>query len=216
MNYQSLKELFAMQRELDKEIVTKHEEAAATDGKVVPEWKFLALNVEIGECANEWRSFKVWSNDREPRTLMFKCENCKALSLKESDYCGHCISLGVYAETVEVKPLLEEAVDCLHFALSIGNDVGFKLPNELHLGPLVEANHYNTTLEQFNALYGTLSDLNLYIGKEDSQEMNAELYEPVLFTLLALTEKLGFTWEEIVEAYKLKNKVNHDRQNNGY
>lgn len=195
----NLSKLFETQRKLDERIVKEK----GLEGQNLLAKKILALQVELGELANEHRGFKFWSNDREPRTRKYL-----------TPYTEQDSHLGVGAQWV--NPLLEEAVDCLHFALSIGNDVGFKFPNDIHLEPLVEANHYNSTLEQFNALYGTISDLNLYIGKEDSQEMNAELYEPVLFTLLALTEKLGFTWEEIVEAYFEKNKVNHERQSSGY
>lgn len=230
MENQSLKNLFKMQRELDREIVAKHKSATIMEGEVVPKWKFLSLFVEIGECANEWRGFKVWSNDRNPRIRQnVNCNSCEGSgdinwpSSKESlleggqphlyEKCEDCMGSG---EEEPRNPLLEETVDCLHFVLSIGNDVGYTLPSELHLESLVAANHHDSTLEQFNSLIGTLSDLNLYIGRESSQEMNVELYESVLLTLIALTEKLEFTWGEVVEAYKRKNKVNHDRQNSGY
>jgi dimeric dUTPase (all-alpha-NTP-PPase superfamily) len=57
----------------------------------------LALLVEIGECANEWRGFKYWSKKQKP------------------DYFeGY-------------NPLLEEYVDGLHFVLEHGLDGGYDL-----------------------------------------------------------------------------------------
>lgn len=44
-------------------------------------------------------------------------------------------------------------------------------------------------------LFDTQKGLELYIG---------------------LGEMLGFTWDQIEEAYYAKNKVNHERQNTGY
>ena len=50
-------ELYNIQKELDKKIMTEHQ----LEGRnVVPE-KILALQVELGELANETRCFKYWS-----------------------------------------------------------------------------------------------------------------------------------------------------------
>ena len=65
----------------------------------------LALLVELGEFANNWRGFKFWSADKKPKTKGIKEEN------------------GV---KVEYDPLLEEFVDCLHFILSLSINSGNK------------------------------------------------------------------------------------------
>lgn len=229
MKYQNIKELFTMQKELDNRIAINHEDIKPDDNSAVPEWKFLALFVELGECANEWRGFKVWSNNRNPITVeKLECFICNGTGDENYEFvqeaaegtgrheyikCTSCEGTGYNGTR---NPLLEETVDCLHFVLSMGNDIGYKVPGDIHLEQLVAASHYPTTLQQFNAVIGSLSDLNLYVGGPSNKEMNEELYEPVLLALLALTEKLEFTWEEIVKAYKDKNKVNHDRQNKGY
>lgn len=59
----NLSKLFSMQRELDEKIVR---EKNLHDLDRLPYLK-LALLVELGELANEWRGFKFWSNDRKPR-----------------------------------------------------------------------------------------------------------------------------------------------------
>ncbi|SDX62014.1 dUTP diphosphatase [Salimicrobium album] len=44
---------------LDPHIIKQHPDIAELDNN---DWKFLALQVELGELANETRCFKVWSN----------------------------------------------------------------------------------------------------------------------------------------------------------
>ncbi|MNR93675.1 dUTPase [compost metagenome] len=95
----NLTKLFEMQRELDERIV---KEKGLEGLDLLPE-KILALQVELGECANEWRGFKFWSKDQRPRT---------------SKWVAPSMGLS-FAE--ERNPLLEEYIDCLHFILSIGN-----------------------------------------------------------------------------------------------
>ena len=56
----NLDELFKLQMELDKRIVEQH---ALQNRSLVSE-KILALQVEIGELANETRCFKYWSTKK--------------------------------------------------------------------------------------------------------------------------------------------------------
>lgn len=58
-----LTKLFEVQLQLDAEIEQKH----PTEKMERVDKKFLAMFTEFGECANEWRGFKFWSNDQEPR-----------------------------------------------------------------------------------------------------------------------------------------------------
>lgn len=55
--------LYELQRQLDERIITERN----LQGDDLLENTVLALQVELGECANEWRGFKHWSNDQEPR-----------------------------------------------------------------------------------------------------------------------------------------------------
>lgn len=58
----NLSKLFEMQRELDERIV---KEKGLEGRDLLPE-KILALQVELGELANEWRGFKFWKVDPQP------------------------------------------------------------------------------------------------------------------------------------------------------
>lgn len=55
--------LFEKQRQLDEYIV----KTKGLEGEDLLPNKILALQVELGELANEWRGFKHWSDDRMPR-----------------------------------------------------------------------------------------------------------------------------------------------------
>src|SRR5690606_21727353 len=94
----NLYKLFKIQAKLDEKIVKEK----GLEGQDLLDKKILALQVELGELANCWRGFKYWSNDQEPITK---------IDIGNSQYSI-------------VNPLLEEYVDCLHFILSIGNDIG--------------------------------------------------------------------------------------------
>lgn len=60
----NLSKLFEMQKVLDERIILEK----GLEGQDLLPNKILALQVELGEMANEWRGFKHWSSDRKPRT----------------------------------------------------------------------------------------------------------------------------------------------------
>ena len=99
-----LKKLFDAQKELSNRIMEEHPELKGQDN--LP-WKILAFQVEVSELANEWRGFKMWSHDREPRTK------------------NGCFVV-VDGKVKEQNPLLEEYADGFHFLLETGLELGFE------------------------------------------------------------------------------------------
>lgn len=189
----NLQKLFEIQTKLDEHIVKEK----GLEGQNLLDEKILALQVELGELANEWRGFKFWSEDREPRT-------------KEIDY------FTVTKDNFEYKnPLLEEYVDCLHFILSIGNEIEFK---SYHLVGTIDRQDGIT--DMFNSVYEEISALSRSIKQRNLTNNGMKVavinYSVVLESLLDIGEMLGFTWEQIEQAYLDKNKINHERQANGY
>jgi dimeric dUTPase (all-alpha-NTP-PPase superfamily) len=146
----------------------------------------LALLVELGECANEWRGFKFWSVNQLPHTSAVRTP---CMMEEDKEY---------------YNPLLEEYVDCLHFILEIGLEHGFD--KELPLA--IEELEYNTIEMQFTQLMRT--DWDYYTSGHGSY------YHEGLELFVSLGEMLGFTWEQIEQAYFAKNKINHHRQEVGY
>ncbi|MCM3665528.1 dUTP diphosphatase [Mesobacillus subterraneus] len=168
----------------------------------------LALLVELGELANEQRSWKFWSKDREPRILVSggSCLHCAGTGNKFYDddeegweWCEYCEDGETYK-----NPLLEEYVDGLHFVLELGIELDF---SELHLIGNVSMPTSEIT-EMFIDIYQTTTLV---------KNTRNKIHYSILFEeYLVLGEMLGFTWEQIEQAYFEKNKLNHTRQDSGY
>src|SRR5690625_2846559 len=99
----NLEKLFQAQKELDDRIIKEK----GLKGRDLLDKKILALQVELGELANEWEMFKFWKENPEPRNYCMACE----IPEVEAHDCHNS--------------LLEEYVDSLHFILSIGLEMDF-------------------------------------------------------------------------------------------
>lgn len=188
----NIPKLFETQRLLNSHIDEKHpaqiKEARLTD-------KVLALSAELMECANEWRGFKFWSNDRAPRNKCMKCQ---------------------FTETPhECRiPLLEEFVDCLHLIISIGLDFNVS-PDEL----FVPSSTKVTSSNMFISIQRDVLDLHFYNKQTptlEDLERRETLCKLTFIRILELGITFGFTVEQIEAAYYSKNKINHARQDNHY
>ena len=160
----NLDELFKLQMELDKKIVEQH---ALQNRSLVSE-KTLALQVEIGELANETRCFKYWSTK------------------KPSDK----------------NVILEEYVDCIHFLLSIGLEFSF---TDISVDAVLSEAKLT---DQFISIYIDLNDFIICSSKDH--------YSTLFEDFLSLGLSIGFSEEDILEHYLLKNNINHERQASGY
>lgn len=184
----NLTKLFDMQRTLDARIVEQH----GLQGQDLLPQKILALQVELGECANEWRGFKFWSTDQDPREKEMSIID---LSKRFNTETG---------ENIEWKnPLLEEYIDCLHFILSIGLDLDIDV---YAFG--IEAVTSDTIIDSFKSVFDAIT---LF-----SEDLEIWDYEQLFDRFAGLGNMLGFTSEQIEEAYLNKNKVNHERQDTNY
>lgn len=151
--------LYKIQAELKERIGYKGEDKL--------EKMMLALLVELGETANEWRGFKYWSKDQSPR-----------------------------------PKLLEEYVDGLHFVLELGLDLGFVFDQ------VTIFYECENITKQFLHIYNQVLEVMLHKSKYT--------YLVLVRLYLGLGEMLGFTSDQIEAAYLEKNRINHERQNNGY
>lgn len=206
----NLTKLFEMQAQLDADIMANHPVQEGEDrfGK-----KVLALLVELGELGQCWRGFKYWSKDQQARTAE-RCVRCTGEGVGyfsgnvytgRKEKCGICNGTGVNRSC---NPLLEEYVDCLHFILSIGNDLGEnkRIISSMYIG--------DKTLitEQFNLIFSKAGALAF----EHDEQHKRLTYRILTEYVLALGKMLGFTWEQIEQAYYDKNKENFARQARGY
>lgn len=182
----NITKLFEMQRELDERIVKEK----GLEGKDLLPQKILALQVELGECANEWRGFKFWSKNQNPRTEFIQpCFECNGEDIGME--CHRCEGEGY---EIKSNPLLEEYIDCLHFILSIGISLGENEARPQTIYDRSIVNLFSETITwDWQGHYGCGLTVFIELGKE-----------------------LGFTWDQIEAAYMDKNAVNHDRQSTGY
>lgn len=213
----NLQPLFEAQKKLDDNI----EKNKGLEGQNLLDKKILALQVELGELANDWRGFKYWSENQEPRTwdVCELCEGSKEISATtDTGSVGETYEVyDVYDVDVECplcegydddrNPLLEEYVDCLHFILSIGNDLGLYVTS-------CEYEEYRDLTESETSITRQFITMNYLISM--MIETPRTHYHVIIFDHITLGEMLGFTWEQVEQAYFAKNEENHRRQENGY
>ncbi|WP_338788790.1 dUTP diphosphatase [Metabacillus sp. FJAT-53654] len=154
----------------------------------------LALLVEVGECANEWRGFKFWSTNQQPRTLALRHP---AMMEEDKEY---------------YNPLLEEYVDGLHFVLELALEIAYEIQfdvcdyiSEIDNDIKSQEQKSKNIIEQFNTVFYFANTVNY-----DCE------YSNLFAAYYYLGEMLGFTWDQIEQAYMDKNKINHERQESGY
>lgn len=200
-----LKELYEMQKVLDQRIIDQHNLGGVD---LLPN-TVLALQVEIAELANCWRGFKHWSKDQNPR-LEVVCHSCKGnkkfsfCGIQEDEDCSYCDGSGI-----QERPLLEEYVDCLHFFLSIARQLGLDETDLTIIDDYLEGS--------------TTKVLTRLIYHSGGIDMGYTPYSAITSFRMAFNmffalgqQRFGFTLEQIEAAYLDKNKVNHERQANGY
>jgi len=100
----------------------------------------------------------------------------------------------------DYKKVLEELSDVLHFLLSIGAAIG---------------------VDPYEMPYKIYRKKNLIEQLDDMFNVARICYVPLqwhwaMSVYLGLCDILGFTWEDIEDAYLTKNKVNLARQEQGY
>ena len=181
----NLSRLFDTQEALEARILESHPELQGQDNL---NWKVLALQVELGECANEWRGFKKWSNDRKPRN-----------------------GQNEMGKPIGANKVLEEYVDCLHLVLSIGLEIGIATYtiNENLSKP--ERYGDKSIIKRFSGLISSINTLVMVRAF-----MRTQVYYSIFDDFIKLGYQLGYTWEQIEQAYYAKNKINHQRQESGY
>ncbi|HSJ37508.1 MAG TPA: dUTP diphosphatase [Planococcus sp. (in: firmicutes)] len=99
--------------------------------------------------------------------------------------------------------ILEEYVDSIHFLLSLGIDRDLKMLAEWP-EPLAD--------KDLTALFLKTNRSIL----EFLEEHSMSTYQTVWSCYGRIAEMLGFTYEDVMEAYVAKNQKNYDRQRNGY
>ncbi|MBC8588068.1 dUTP diphosphatase [Paratissierella segnis] len=104
--------------------------------------------------------------------------------------------------------LLDELADVLHFYLSIGNQLDIYYIND----EIREYEKIRDMTNTFKSLYYWISKLN----NTDIKNVNSHAYYNIGIGIKILTHLLGFTDEEVEQAYLKKHEENYRRQRDGY
>lgn len=107
----------------------------------------------------------------------------------------------------ESSVILEEYVDGLHFLLSIGNTLEQE-PNSDTVDTDKRESSKQEVTAAFLEIFGTVSLLRI--------EPSSESFGALFSAYVDLAGLLGYTWEDVLNAYEIKNKENYSRQDNGY
>jgi dimeric dUTPase (all-alpha-NTP-PPase superfamily) len=104
--------------------------------------------------------------------------------------------------TADFTKTLYEFVDCLHFALSIGNDLNFIVPK-------VSVGEAKSVKLAFLVTFKALDNFA-------TNSLTKKWYDLLIHELFMLAFTIGLTPFQIKTAYFRKNKVNHRRQEADY
>jgi dimeric dUTPase (all-alpha-NTP-PPase superfamily) len=109
--------------------------------------------------------------------------------------------------------LLEEFVDGLHFVLELGLDL-LEARTISGLPSYIVPKTNGTITKKFKTIIQSALLLEQHHSKK--HPLTDVRYWDLIEHYVGLGEMLGFTCEEIEAAYMEKNKINHERQENGY
>lgn len=132
----------------------------------------------------------------------YKIERIIALQVEFNELLNELPFLFKYwtNKKMDREKALEEYIDGLHFILSIGNDFGIE-----------DYEYTKPTNPNTHDMRRLALGINNMIGR-----LRKDSYKELFDHYLLFGEKLGFTQEEIENAYMDKNKVNYERQEQGY
>jgi dimeric dUTPase (all-alpha-NTP-PPase superfamily) len=115
-----------------------------------------------------------------------------------------CFKFWSVKPSSEREVILEEFVDGVHFILSLGIECGYEDLESVPSNRTAETD----ISKQFLEIYEAVQKFRINRGKEN--------YVELFQSYLKLAQLLGFTDDQIEQAYIKKNEVNYDRQRKGY
>lgn len=98
--------------------------------------------------------------------------------------------------------ILDELVDCIHFALSLSNTLGI---DELKF-------IMDDMKRPIRVIYFDILE-KLTIARTNKDKVE---FKSLIFNILEIAWYMNYSMEDIQKAYDIKNKVNFERQDSGY
>lgn len=193
-----------MQRALDNAILKEKPEMKAEERF---DKTLVALSVEIAELANTAEHFKFWKENKgKIDSKRFIVTPGIANKIIDSDYYDKNNDEHVTTEQAHKLTLVEEASDCLHFILSLANQLDIELEQK-KLSDIKVKREFSYSIIQYSiGLMGILV----------SNESQIELLDAIFRNFYVYAFMLGITTQELEQAYYEKNEVNYQRLREGY
>ncbi|MBE1554430.1 dUTP diphosphatase [Sporosarcina limicola] len=143
-------------------------------------------------------------NNRDKQTGVFE-EKGLALLIELAELANEtrCFKFWSLKGPSDDAVILEEYVDSIHFLLSLGIEKGFDTLVKWPEGK-VEGDLTQLFLKTTGVIHSFLLELTM------------DAYKQIWIHYGAIAEKLGFSNEDIINAYIKKNEENYDRQKTGY
>ena len=105
----------------------------------------------------------------------------------------------------------EESADCLHFIISIGLSLGLKV----WLPDIPQVMQQKSVSEKYMDLQEGCKSLWLCVETGDRMEAR-NTYERMLVDFMMVLSRYKITKKDLLYYYYVKNRINHERQENGY
>ncbi|OLS39114.1 dUTP diphosphatase [Bacillus sp. MRMR6] len=213
-----LEKMLEMQKALDERIIKEK----GLEGQELFPNTVLALQVELGEFANEGRWFKHWSDNKVPKhgvNALIDCPKCSGNGFWFAGnrvWCSNCKHTGKI-----FNPLLVEFVDGVHFFLSIAIQKGWEDALWVYEEQLDPEEFDNNLTDYYLEMVYHLNTCYMHKYSKDAKiagyQANQYWFRMawILFLNIGING-FDFTQEQIEGAYFAKNAVNHKRQEDGY
>lgn len=198
----------------------------------------LLAGVEVQESNGTFLSMFELQKDLQtrlgslPSTTVFD----RAMA-KRCIYWGHCIRAEIdelmewaikQTDPTWMKELQMEAIDIVHFVFNIGLELG--LTGDIVAAIEADYTHNTWPIDMNRLRAATLiiesrlielvnllpwKDWKTYTSEPDLPKVY-ETYRVILISMLMLCNSAGLNRVAIIDMYYAKNRVNHERQDNGY
>lgn len=203
----NFKKLQAMQLELDNSILSAKPQMTAEErfNKTL-----VALSVEVAKVSDCSEHFKFWKDNKgKVDGERFVVGYAISESSERTCYEVNRNMNKITESQAHKLTLVEEASDCLHFILSLANQIGYEIDghyNELEETETIESVCLNlvfqiTLLQRYDVVYSKADEVTL---------------QCVINNYFQYIGKLGITTQELEQAYYEKNEENYRRLREGY
>lgn len=193
----NFKKLQAMQLELDNSILSAKPQMTAEErfNKTL-----VALSVEVAEAANCAEHFKFWK-DNKGKVDGKRFEKTGILIEGKPVYWDNLNKQEAKYKQAHKLTLVEEASDCLHFILSLANQLKIEIDTYAIVGQYQEKVYLL---------------INTMIGAMCFENEKQEPFINVVRYFLGYIHSLGIAEQELEQAYYEKNEENYRSLREGY